>query len=790
MTAPAPHRNNFDFIRFCAAALVLFSHHYTLTGHGDIAPSFFALNSYGGLAVSVFFALSGYLVAQSYFADPHPWRFALRRILRIWPALTVVVVLCLLVLGPLLSELAPKAYLRHEHTRLYLHNILLQPFFHLPGVFETNASPAVNGSLWTIPLEVQCYAALMVAGFVGILSSRAHLIRFALLYIAAYTWWQRPELPSGMNYPFEFGAYFCAGALLFATREEWRARPLSWCAAVALAVVLCIQLDLRYLGMLIGVSWCTIYLGQMHTPVLSRFGRYGDFSYGMYLFAFPVQQTVILLFYPQVGFWASMALAFALTLLCAVISWYTIEKPALAFKPRKTAAASRLRHARNFAFYSARIASVIAAAAIGAYYWRIAQPAPPLAFFSPADYPEALAAHSHLGMVKAHNIESLSAHLRTAQTHNTRLYIDFSDLLLIQRPAEKLTREYTYQGQTYRKSFAPRPSNKIKDLPDENRLRAILAPYLPLLKTHRAQLEGIFLVDEPYMHGIGKDAIQQLATQARAILREAGLDTPLGITFSSAMFDAGFAQQVADSATAWLHFIENHYRELRQGQSEKEKAYLNEWTENFENLRLTTYDLVGHYYTEGGIPEGYDIIAYNLYTATLLQDAVQNHTLAWFAEQGLSPACDAFRDEESRDIRARLTFFQDEAIPPDSLERDRTLLDAVFACKSESLLHLAQKHRHPGQRLMLWGEASGNGFMEFTADGKAEPTQPELLIAARVGEEVQRTLTFYTRHRKAFDAGVMFFLWDDARDHSVELNVLGATSLPGVTRKVFDRIGK
>ena len=91
---------------------------------------------------------------------------------------------------------------------------------------------------------------------------------------------------------------------------------------------------------------------------------------------------------------------------------------------------------------------------------------------------------------------------------------------------------------------------------------------------------------------------------------------------------------------------------------------------------------------------------------------------------------------------------------------------------------------------MLWGESSSNGFLEFTAAGRAKNDQPELLIAARVQEEVQRTLTFYDRHAREFDAGIMFFLWDDATDHSVELEVQGAHSMPGVTRLVFDRIGK
>lgn len=799
------HANNFDAVRFAAATLVLYSHHHPLTGHEE--PSFFALNTLGGLAVSIFFCLSGYLVTQSWFADPHPWRFAQRRILRIWPALTVVVLLSALVLGPLLTTLAAKPYFRHDSFHQYFQNILLQPAWFLPGVFETNTNTAINGSLWTIPLEVQCYIALILAGLVGILAHTRTLIRFALLYLLWYTYFYRPELLGNIHYALEFGAYFVTGSFLFATRPHWQRRPWLWHLGALLIVLAAWHSGLRYLGALIGVSWLTVYLGQLRTPVLSRIGRYGDFSYGIYLYAFPVQQTVIYLWYPQTGFWLNMLIAFLLTLACAAISWHTIEKPALAFKPRKPAHPVPFtllplsRHIdtaklRGFGRLALRSLAVIVAAGLLAYQWRAAQPAPPLGFFSPTAYPAELAARTETGMVLAYDNaaghNTLRDSLQTAQDHHARINIDFTHLLLLQRPPEALTRSYQFQGQTYPKSFSPRAHNKVKDLPDSAQLRDLLAPYWPLIKTYQAQINAIFLVDEPYMHGIGKADMERLAADVRSLLAEQDLaHIPLGITFGSGMFDRPFAERVAEQASRWVHNAETHYADLRaHNHTPAEQQRLDEWTQAFRERRLTTYDLAGHYYTGGGIPEGYDIVAYNLYTATLLQDAVQDQTLAYFAELGASPACERFRDQNMRDIRQGLTFYQDGAIPPDTLEQDRALLDAIFTCKNESLLHLVKRRLNAHQRLMLWGEASGNGFMEFTGEGRPEPEQPELLIAARVAEEIRRTLLFYDRHRADFAAGIMFFLWDDATDHSVELDVQGAKSMPGATRLVFDRIGK
>ncbi|MDO5090209.1 MAG: acyltransferase [Cardiobacteriaceae bacterium] len=812
-TISGKHANNFDAIRLFAAALVLFGHHYPLVGDGRIEPSFLGLNTLGGLAVSIFFTLSGYLVTQSWFADPHPVRFALRRILRIWPALVMVVALSALVLGPLLSTLATAPYFQHETTWRYFSALWMQPAYHLPGVFTTHATPAVNGSLWTIPLEVQCYITLILCGMVGILRERHLLARLALLYIGWYVIWQRPELGQ-MQYLLEFGAYFAAGAFLFAMRDYWQQHGKRWCVGAALLAVIAWQADLRYFAVLIAVSWLTVFLGQMSTPVLRRAGRFGDFSYGIYLFAFPVQQTVIHLFYPATGFYGSMALAFVITLLCAVLSWHFVEKPALAFKPGRSAAnaeaerdvlpwragrdfiaacgqAAARRKMAGFVWFATRCLLVLAAGVLVAWALRGVKTPPPLAFFSPDGYPEALARQTRLGMVNVHSPQGLRESLQVARAHDARLQIDFSPLLPQQRPSEHLSREYRHEGKNYPKSFAPLVVNKVKDLPQQEKMRELLAPYWPVLQEFEAQIAAFFLVDEPYMHGIGKAGMAQLAADFRALAEEHELaHIPLGITFSAAMFDAGFAETVSAAANAWVHGVESYYQRLLTADSADEKAELAQWEQAFAAHRLTTYDLAGHYYTGGGIPKGYDIVAYDLYTATLLQDSVQARTLAWFAELGASPACERFRDKPMAQIRSELSFYQNGAVVAGGLEKDRPLLDSIFACKSESVLHLLQKHATDGQRFQLWGESSSNGFLEFDAQGNMESEQPALLVAARVQDEVERTLRFYDRHAGAFSAGVMFFTWDDTHDNSIDLQISGARSLPGVTRLVFDRIGK
>ena len=113
---------------------------------------------------------------------------------------------------------------------------------------------------------------------------------------------------------------------------------------------------------------------------------------------------------------------------------------------------------------------------------------------------------------------------------------------------------------------------------------------------------------------------------------------------------------------------------------------------------LTTYDLAGNIYTGGGIPEGVDIIAYDLYTASLLQDTLHAHTLAWFAELGASAACTPFKNTSMPQVRTQLSFYSDDnaGAAPGAQEADNALLNAIFTCKSESMLQLLKKHAPKG----------------------------------------------------------------------------------------------
>lgn len=166
--------NNFDFLRFVAAYMVLFSHQLVLTGNSGPNITSFDL---GKLGVVIFFSISGYLVTQSWDHDPSIWRFLAKRMLRIWPALIVVTCITVLFLGPIVSTEPINHYFINHKTWDYFRVLKLIIRYELPGVFVTNPFPnAVNGSLWTLPIEFRWYLILMALGVVGLLRNRFLLL--------------------------------------------------------------------------------------------------------------------------------------------------------------------------------------------------------------------------------------------------------------------------------------------------------------------------------------------------------------------------------------------------------------------------------------------------------------------------------------------------------------------------------------------------------------------------------------------------------------------------------------
>lgn len=329
-------RNNFNLIRLVAAWLVIYSHAWAITGTaGDDHLARLTLSkSAGAFAVDVFFVVSGFLVAAS--LQRRTWReFLVARALRIYPALVVCTLATVCVLGPMLTS--AEHYWRDATTWRYLwaNATLWRAEFWLPGVFEQLPRTAVNGSLWTLPIEGRLYLALLVAGALGMLRPMRYLPAWAVAIACAcgFALWRAP-LPDHLSYLIWVTSFFITGTLVWVWRERI---PLSWPLLLALAIAAALTrgtlaFEPAYFAL---VTYGTFWLG--FAPRLPRIER-NDLSYGVYLYGWPMQQLAMLAGATTVASntLAASAAAFA----CAALSWFCIERPALAWKRRLAARSS------------------------------------------------------------------------------------------------------------------------------------------------------------------------------------------------------------------------------------------------------------------------------------------------------------------------------------------------------------------------------------------------------------------------------------------------------------------
>ena len=333
--------NSFDLLRLLAALAVVGGHACELSGHVSADPlaRFTGVGGLGSLGVSVFFAISGFLVVCSFARRPNVASFAAARALRLLPALAVVVLVSALLIGPLVTRAPLSAYFTAPQTWLYpIRNILILPVtYHLPGVFAANPYPdAVNGSLWTLRVEVGFYGLTALLGWRGWLG-RGVLTGVALLFAAALiAAIGSGRAPLQATLLLRSGVLYFGGGALWAWRGEtgWSDPKLRLAAAAAALATVALAVS-RTWGdtalALLAPLW-VVTLGQTGWPGQRALARVGDLSYGTYLWAFPIQQALVQA-QPGVGVAALLGETLLIVLPLAWLSWRLVERPALALKP-------------------------------------------------------------------------------------------------------------------------------------------------------------------------------------------------------------------------------------------------------------------------------------------------------------------------------------------------------------------------------------------------------------------------------------------------------------------------
>jgi peptidoglycan/LPS O-acetylase OafA/YrhL len=338
--------NNFDFLRFALASLVIVSHSYAIldgTAQHELA---FALSrgktTFGVIAVNGFFVISGFLITQSWLRGKGLADYCKKRAIRILPAYYVAALFCAVVVGALASA-SPYRYLRALNFYYPLVDLAQFHTFWSHHLFSTNPLPGeLNGSLWTIRYELWCYFLVPILAALTLLRRRwiilamfictfAFHITVTAAKVESSAFWILGTLQDWLR----LLTYFLAGIVLFLFREKILIdhRLALACFIVILAVA---PLGFIYAVLPVFGTYLLYYLAFGPGLKLQNFGGHGDFSYGIYLYAFPVQQLLVYYIGAHLAHWSLSALAFLISLALAFLSWHLVERRFLAMRRKTT----------------------------------------------------------------------------------------------------------------------------------------------------------------------------------------------------------------------------------------------------------------------------------------------------------------------------------------------------------------------------------------------------------------------------------------------------------------------
>lgn len=345
--------NNFNLIRVIAALAVLVTHSFALaTGDGGAEPLRLSLNiTIGEIAVDVFFITSGFLVTASLLKRKSTIEFVWARILRIYPALWTMLFLTALILGSLLSDLPSAAYFSSFIVYKYIiksGTLILGAGGSLPGVYVNNPWPGApaNGSLWTLPYELKMYMGLAMLWllFKLLKSQRLNAFKYSIFLIFLFSgsyiligyFYNGLPLNSELHkiYPIQGLAFmFFTGSVFYLLKDKIRLRPLYFYAAVLVLVFSTFNRHVFYVAYILTIAYILFYVAYIPRGAIRKYNFLGDYSYGVYIYAWPVQQTVIHFTQPiSAGF--LILYAAPITILFAVLSWHYVERHALKQKSR------------------------------------------------------------------------------------------------------------------------------------------------------------------------------------------------------------------------------------------------------------------------------------------------------------------------------------------------------------------------------------------------------------------------------------------------------------------------
>lgn len=321
--------NNLDLIRLLASISVIIYHSFAFNpqwGIIDPIKNTFGYVTTGGLAVKIFFFISGILVTNSLITRNSAYHFIVSRLFRIFPGLLFVLFVSSFFIGPILSTIPLRDYLLSGDVYSYfLNNIILDTRYFLPGVLEGNKY-GVNGSLWTIRYEVIAYIVLLFSFLIGFNKNKLISSLICVLIII------EPVTPfkgylfasSEYNAIYLLAPCFALGSLIAINKERYKSTVL---VPISLFFFQFLISDEALKALLICFSLCLFSFHIASLDFTKKIKLNSDISYGVYLWGFPLQQIYSQYF--DFSFIVNITLSLVTTMIIALISWRLIEKPSI-----------------------------------------------------------------------------------------------------------------------------------------------------------------------------------------------------------------------------------------------------------------------------------------------------------------------------------------------------------------------------------------------------------------------------------------------------------------------------
>ena len=335
---PAHQPNSFGFLRLMFATMVIASHSPELIDGNrsrEILTRLFGTLSFGELGVHGFFLISGYLITKSYVTSAGMSAYLGKRLLRIYPGYVASFLICWLVVGPLAGGHVPFG----DGLAGQIWRLLTLGLPERDGAFAGLHYPSLNGSMWTIAYEFRCYLLVALLGWLGVL--RRKVLYGTLTGVLAVLMLIDFDVPvpgvlvgllGSVRYDMQFFTLFFCGGCFYVFRDHIRLNGrTATVAALLLAGVMFVG-PLADLAVGVFGGYLLFWFAFSVTAApLSRIGGRIDLSYGLYLYAWPVQSLIIQNAGP-ISPWLLFAIATPLAGVLGYASWRLVEQPFLRLK--------------------------------------------------------------------------------------------------------------------------------------------------------------------------------------------------------------------------------------------------------------------------------------------------------------------------------------------------------------------------------------------------------------------------------------------------------------------------